>query len=95
VCFGSQLQQHPHVDVFIHMQKSYQFRTSCKPTLLVSTSGSLLQREPRLTLKLLSGWLLLRYYVAEGVRLYSQETWRRVMGTSGRAKVAEHIDKVR
>jgi hypothetical protein len=24
-----------------------------------------------------------RYYVAEGVRLYSQETWELVMGTEG------------
>jgi len=35
-----------------------------------------------------------RYYVAEGVRLYSQETWRQVMGTTGRAKVAKYIDQV-
>lgn len=35
-----------------------------------------------------------RYYVAEGVRLYSQETWRLVMGTSGREVVARYIDSV-
>jgi hypothetical protein len=38
---------------------------------------------------------VVRYYVAEGVRLYSQETWRQVMGTNGRAKVAKFIDQVR
>jgi hypothetical protein len=36
-----------------------------------------------------------RYYIAEGVRLYAQETWRRVMGDSGRANVAKYIDQVR
>jgi hypothetical protein len=36
-----------------------------------------------------------RYYVAEGVRLYSQETWRQVMGTIGRSKVAKFINQVR
>ncbi|KAF8068347.1 hypothetical protein HT031_002036 [Scenedesmus sp. PABB004] len=35
-----------------------------------------------------------RYYVAEGVRLYAQETWRRVMADTGRAAVARHIDQV-
>ena len=30
-----------------------------------------------------------RYYVAEGVRLYSQETWQLVMGSEGRAWVAK------
>jgi hypothetical protein len=38
--------------------------------------------------------LCCRYYVAEGVRLYSQETWKQVMGTSGRSKVATYIDQV-
>jgi hypothetical protein len=35
-----------------------------------------------------------RYYVAEGVRLYAQETWRRVMRDGGRAAVARHIGPV-
>ncbi|KAL4425118.1 hypothetical protein ABPG77_008223 [Micractinium sp. CCAP 211/92] len=35
-----------------------------------------------------------RYYVAEGVRLYSQETWRQVMGDSGREWVAKCASQV-
>ncbi len=43
---------------------------------------------------LLAPMCLNRYYVAEGVRLYAQESWARVMGTSGRQRVAEHVDQV-
>ncbi|EFJ51820.1 hypothetical protein VOLCADRAFT_120428 [Volvox carteri f. nagariensis] len=43
---------------------------------------------------LLPPMCLNRYYVAEGVRLYAQETWRRVMGDGGRAAVARHINFV-
>ncbi|XP_063218137.1 uncharacterized protein LOC134528448 isoform X1 [Bacillus rossius redtenbacheri] len=32
-----------------------------------------------------------RYYVAEGVRIYSQETWRQVTGCRGRDLVQRHI----
>ena len=35
-----------------------------------------------------------RYYVAEGVRLYSQETWRQVVGRKGVELVEEHIQSV-
>jgi hypothetical protein len=35
-----------------------------------------------------------RYYVAEGVRVYSQASWKLLMGTSGPLKVAEHIESV-
>ncbi|XP_078593864.1 uncharacterized protein LOC144871827 [Branchiostoma floridae x Branchiostoma japonicum] len=35
-----------------------------------------------------------RYYVAEGVRIYSQETWRQVTQTEGKALVEEHISQV-
>jgi len=35
-----------------------------------------------------------RYYVAEGVRLYSQETWRLVMGEGGREAVAKCAPQV-
>ena len=35
-----------------------------------------------------------RYYVAEGVRVFSQETWQLLMGNEGRQRVAEHIDVV-
>jgi hypothetical protein len=35
-----------------------------------------------------------RYYVADGVRRYSQETWVQVMGDQGRASVAAHINQV-
>ncbi|XP_042227117.1 uncharacterized protein LOC121869653 [Homarus americanus] len=35
-----------------------------------------------------------RYYVAEGVRLYSQETWRQVAGSEGKALVEKYIDSV-
>lgn len=35
-----------------------------------------------------------RYYVAEGVKLYSQETWRVVMGAKGAEIVADCIDAV-
>jgi len=36
-----------------------------------------------------------RYYVAEGVRSYAQETWQLAMGGRGRALVAMHIQQVR
>ena len=35
-----------------------------------------------------------RYYVAEGVRAYSQETWQLVMCGGGRACVARHLPAV-
>ncbi len=38
--------------------------------------------------------LPLRYYVAEGVRLYSQETCRVVTQTMGVQLVEQHIHKV-
>ena len=38
--------------------------------------------------------VLNRYYVAEGVKLYSQETWRLVMGSEGTAVVASVVDSV-
>ncbi|XP_018021968.1 uncharacterized protein LOC108678132, partial [Hyalella azteca] len=34
------------------------------------------------------------YYVAEGVRLYSQETWRQVTGTEGKALVLQYMEHV-
>ncbi|KAG7166267.1 putative HEAT-like repeat-containing protein [Homarus americanus] len=37
---------------------------------------------------------LASYYVAEGVRLYSQETWRQVAGSEGKALVEKYIDSV-
>jgi hypothetical protein len=35
-----------------------------------------------------------RYYVAEGVRSYAQETWQLAMGGRGRLLVARHIQQV-
>ena len=35
-----------------------------------------------------------RYYLAEGVRLYSQESWKQVFGDTGAVKVAEHMRAV-
>ncbi|CAH1263660.1 Hypp2742 [Branchiostoma lanceolatum] len=35
-----------------------------------------------------------RYYVAEGVRIYSQETWKKVTQTEGKALVEEYITQV-
>ncbi|KAK7067123.1 hypothetical protein SK128_006222 [Halocaridina rubra] len=35
-----------------------------------------------------------RYYVAEGVRLHSQETWRQVAGSNGKLLVEKYIDSV-
>lgn len=38
--------------------------------------------------------VVVRYYLAEGVKLYSQETWRMFMGNEGRqmvGKYAEHV----
>ncbi|CAG0913978.1 unnamed protein product [Notodromas monacha] len=40
---------------------------------------------------LLPRMCLNRYYMAEGVRLYSQETWRLVVGLDGRQLVAKYI----
>ena len=40
-------------------------------------------------------WLCVcRYYVAEGVRIYNQETWRQVMAGGGRQLVEQHIQPV-
>lgn len=33
-----------------------------------------------------------RYYVAEGVRIYSQETWRQVTGECGKELVEKYIE---
>lgn len=35
-----------------------------------------------------------RYYTAEGVRIYSQETWNAVTGGKGKQLVEQHIDAV-
>lgn len=35
-----------------------------------------------------------RYYVAEGVKRYAQETWVIVLGQGGREAIARHIDAV-
>jgi len=35
-----------------------------------------------------------RYYVAEGVRLYNQATWREVVGDNGKTLVEEHIGPI-
>ena len=43
---------------------------------------------------LLPGMCLNRYYVAEGVRLYSQQSWRMAVGSEGRALVARFADEV-
>ena len=43
---------------------------------------------------LLPAMCLNRYYVAEGVRVFSQETWRMLMGDAGRERVAQHIEAV-
>ena len=43
---------------------------------------------------LLPGMCLNRHYVAEGVRLYSQETWRLVMGNEGIRQTERHIEEV-
>uniref|UniRef100_A0A1B6GJM3 TOG domain-containing protein n=1 Tax=Cuerna arida TaxID=1464854 RepID=A0A1B6GJM3_9HEMI len=41
--------------------------------------------------QLLPQMCLNRYYIAEGVRIYSQETWRQVMGSHGRSMVQRYI----
>ena len=38
--------------------------------------------------------MISRYYVAEGVKLYSQETWRHVTEGRGVALVEEHLGEV-
>eukprot|EP00057_Strongylocentrotus_purpuratus_P004297 XP_003728420.1 PREDICTED: uncharacterized protein LOC100889564 [Strongylocentrotus purpuratus] len=43
---------------------------------------------------LLPRMCLNRYYVAEGVRIYSQETWRQVTGLHGKELVEQHIGHV-
>lgn len=43
---------------------------------------------------LLPQMCLNRYYTADGVRIYSQETWRRIAKTEGRELVQRHIDCV-
>eukprot|EP00892_Ulva_mutabilis_P004621 jgi/Ulvmu1/2530/UM138_0035.1 len=51
------------------------------------------RREDLLPL-LLPAMCLNRYYVAEGVRVFSQESWRVCFGTTGRQRVAQHISAV-
>lgn len=43
---------------------------------------------------LLPGMCLNRYYVAEGVRLYSQQTWALIMGDQGRTWTAKFAPQV-
>lgn len=52
-----------------------------------------------LSADLVSRWVcfcrcLNRYHGAEGLRLYSQETWQLVMGSTGREEVAKYVDVV-
>ena len=35
-----------------------------------------------------------RYYVAEGVRVYSNDTWRQVFGEQGKQMVCRYADQV-
>ena len=35
-----------------------------------------------------------RYYVAEGVRVYSIETWRQCFGDKGKEMVSKHADSI-
>lgn len=35
-----------------------------------------------------------RYYVAEGVRIYNQDTWRMITGQNGKELVEEFIEPV-
>ncbi|CAN8031412.1 unnamed protein product [Ixodes persulcatus] len=44
--------------------------------------------------ELLPQMCLNRYYTADGVRIYSQETWRRIAKTEGRELVQRHITRV-
>jgi len=37
---------------------------------------------------------MFRYYTAEGVRIYSQETWNAVTGGKGKQLVEQHIANV-
>jgi len=37
---------------------------------------------------------MFRYYTAEGVRIYSQETWNAVTDGKGKQLVEQHIDAV-
>eukprot|EP00003_Mantamonas_plastica_P006393 TRINITY_DN1519_c1_g2_i1.p1 TRINITY_DN1519_c1_g2~~TRINITY_DN1519_c1_g2_i1.p1 ORF type:complete len:707 (+),score=256.45 TRINITY_DN1519_c1_g2_i1:1841-3961(+) len=42
---------------------------------------------------LLPRMCLNRYYVAEGVRVYSQDSWKRIVGMEGRNLIAQYIDE--
>ncbi|KAL0266896.1 UNVERIFIED_CONTAM: hypothetical protein PYX00_009320 [Menopon gallinae] len=41
--------------------------------------------------QLLPQMCLNRYYIADGVRIYSQETWRQVAGSAGKELVEQHL----
>lgn len=43
---------------------------------------------------LLPAMCLNRYYMAEGVKIYNQETWKRVVGDQGRDLVAKYIEDI-
>ena len=43
---------------------------------------------------LLPPMCLNRYYLAEGVKLYNQESWRQILGSEGRANVALYIKEI-
>ncbi|XP_031559428.1 uncharacterized protein LOC116295668 [Actinia tenebrosa] len=49
------------------------------------------QARERFYPKILPAMCLNRYYVAEGVRIYSQQTWKMVMGTEGKQLVEKYI----
>ena len=36
-------------------------------------------------------WIFNRYYVAEGVRIYSQDSWRMIVGMEGKHIVEKYI----
>ena len=37
---------------------------------------------------------LFRYYVAEGVRIYCQQSWKMVVGTEGKQLVEKYITEI-
>lgn len=63
----------------------------CARNFLLSFSDGV-EREKYYSV-LLPKMCLNRYYVAEGVRIYSQETWRQITNGKGRDLVAKHISE--
>ncbi|KAG1649724.1 hypothetical protein GQR58_028719 [Nymphon striatum] len=92
VRYGSQLNNHLSIGLADNWSQVRLAASEATRKFLMSMQSDEL-REDYFSL-LLPRMCLNRYYVAEGVRLYSQETWKLVTGTEGKELVEKFIKLV-